>query len=130
MRNPSKNTIKKLMRPFGGIAPGHAWLRSNYRFVNRIGQRVYYMSKGKIDNIEPKGYKRYLTKAHRDDIIYERDYLPFLTESEVIIKPFVVPQRPDMACETCKKVMDIDDIRNMSPADTIRNCINCKGISK
>lgn len=62
MRNPSKNTIKKIMRPINGGSPGWACRHSNYFLHNAIGARLYIMSKGKICNIEPKGYERYLLK--------------------------------------------------------------------
>lgn len=67
VRNPSKNTAKKIMR--------RAWLcenwgeprwntddQHNYFLFNVVGSRLYVVSKGKICNREPKGYRRYLAK--------------------------------------------------------------------
>lgn len=67
VRNPSKNTAKQIMR--------RAWLCENwdelqwnmgddhnYFLFNVVGSRLYVMSKGKICNREPRGYRRYLAK--------------------------------------------------------------------
>jgi hypothetical protein len=63
LRNPSKNTIKKIMR--------RAWLcvdwqerqwhtndMRNYFLFNWVGARLYIMSQGRICNREPKGYQK------------------------------------------------------------------------
>lgn len=60
MRNPSKNTIKKIMRPKDNNGPGWGLRNSNYFVHNEIGARLYIMSKGKICNLEPKSHERYL----------------------------------------------------------------------
>lgn len=63
MRNPSKNTIKKILRPFrSGV--GYGMFKGNYFLHNTGGARVYIISKGKICNIGMLGYKKYLTKAN------------------------------------------------------------------
>lgn len=63
MRNPSKNTIKKIMRPVDEVGPGYALRWSNYFMFNEVGARIYIISKGKICNREPKGFERYLIKS-------------------------------------------------------------------
>lgn len=75
MRNPSKNTIKKLMRPANGHEPGwgqrgyseitpYSQVTSKQYFLfNIIGASLYNMSKRKICNRKPKGFMKYLTKA-------------------------------------------------------------------
>lgn len=45
MRNPSKNTIKKLLNK--------CWMRDNYWFHNIVGAKVSIVSKGKINNLMP-----------------------------------------------------------------------------
>ena len=60
MRNPSKNTIKKLMRPANGGRAGWGHRNSNYTLFNEVGAAVYNVSKGQICNREPKGHERYL----------------------------------------------------------------------
>lgn len=76
MRNPSKNTIKRIMRRAYASAngeilaycganwrPGKCRHRANgYFLFNWVGAHIYTMSKGKICNREPKGGERYLIK--------------------------------------------------------------------
>ena len=52
MRNPSKNTIKKLMRQAKyAQSKGLHWIgNENYFLFNNVGARAYIMSKWKIDN--------------------------------------------------------------------------------
>lgn len=64
MRNPSKNTIKKIMRS-AVISNQHSLIRGNYFLWNEVGARVYTISKKQICNIEPKGYNRYLTPKNK-----------------------------------------------------------------
>lgn len=61
-RNPSKNTIKKLMRPtlIWPEYPGNGYRATNYYLHNEVGARVYIVSKGEICNLEPKGVEKYL----------------------------------------------------------------------
>jgi len=67
LRNPSKNTVKKIMR--------RAWLcvdwqqrqwnakdERSYFLFNWVGARLYIMSKCQICNREPKGYKQFKTQ--------------------------------------------------------------------
>lgn len=69
MRNPSKNTVKKIMRrAYRALITGeilYEWNPNdldNYFLFNEVGARLYNMSKGKICNREPKGYERYITQ--------------------------------------------------------------------
>jgi len=67
VRNPCKNTAKRIMR--------RAYLcvkwdelqwnmrdERNYFLFNSVGARLYIMSTGNICNREPRGYQRYLPK--------------------------------------------------------------------
>lgn len=63
LRNPSKNTVKRIMRRAlaARYADGWQWNvgdENNYFFFNWVGARLYIMSKGRICNREPKGYER------------------------------------------------------------------------
>lgn len=66
MRNPSKNTAKKIMRrAYNSMYNGEQsqWNlndESNYFLFNMVGARLYIMSKEKVCNREPKGGKQYL----------------------------------------------------------------------
>lgn len=80
MRNPSRNSIKRLMRrAFDAYILGncsawnvgaeidrkHSQQFSNYEFMNLVGAAAYIVSKGTICNREPKGYEKYLTPLQR-----------------------------------------------------------------
>jgi hypothetical protein len=60
MRNPSKNTIKKLLRPCNNRSAGWGYARSNYFLFNKVGAVLYIMSKKKICNREPRGHLKYI----------------------------------------------------------------------
>lgn len=71
MRNPSKNTIKKLARPGNGGPAGWAQRHTNYWFFNDLGARVFVISKGKIEHRAWGGFfLKYLTPPQR--IIHEK----------------------------------------------------------
>lgn len=59
MRNPSKNTIKKIMKPSNGKPCGYGMGYTNYFLFNEVGAQLYRMSKGKLCNREPKGCEKY-----------------------------------------------------------------------
>lgn len=61
MRNPSKNTIKRLLRPCNNREVGWGFRQSNYFLFNEVGARVYVISKGKICNREGKGALKYIS---------------------------------------------------------------------
>lgn len=62
MRNPSKNTIKKIFKDTGaGI--GYGLRRGSYFIHNTVGARLYIMSKEKICNIGMKGYQKYIKQS-------------------------------------------------------------------
>lgn len=69
MRNPSKNTIKRLMRPGNAghaiNVPGHALQVGDYFMFNEVGAALYRMSKGSICNREPKGWLKYVPPHQR-----------------------------------------------------------------
>jgi len=73
MRNPSKNTIKRLMRR-AYTSLHHGTVRWNpedandYFFFNRVGAALFRMSAGmqgkkwkktRICNLEPRGYRKF-----------------------------------------------------------------------
>lgn len=83
MRNPSRNSIKRLMRrAFNAYVLGdclawnidseihrkHSQQFSNYEFMNLVGAAAYNVSKGTICNREPKGYEKYLTPLQRQKL--------------------------------------------------------------
>lgn len=73
MRNPSKNTIKRIMREAErckGMGYYFApWIQNEntidssraYHLFNSVGGRLYAMSKGKICNRSLDGLKKYTT---------------------------------------------------------------------
>jgi len=66
MRNPSKNTIKKLARPSNGQSAGWGQRHTNYWFFNELGARVFVISKGKIEHRAWGGFfLKYLTAPQR-----------------------------------------------------------------
>lgn len=77
MRNPSKNTAKRIMRRAWASHHSHGWEcwqwnphdEQNYFLFNWVGARLYVMSKGKICNREPKGYERHNPKPRRQPMI-------------------------------------------------------------
>lgn len=78
MRNLSKNTIKKLMRKAWSISEGG--LRYNekdphdYFLFNTGGAKLYIMSKSKICNLEPKGYKKHCKKQIKEAFNYKNSF--------------------------------------------------------
>ena len=69
MRNPSKNTIKKLMRrAYLSLSIGTRYHKSgiDYYLFNTIGARLYIISKGKICNLEPKGYIKHCKPQYNE----------------------------------------------------------------
>jgi len=62
MRNPSKNTIKRLFKPCNGAPSGWGYRYSNYFLFNEVGARLYIMSKGKICNRGQNGYIKYVSR--------------------------------------------------------------------
>jgi hypothetical protein len=67
MRNPSKNTIKKLSRPANGQPGGWGQRHTNYWFFNEVGARAFVISKGKIEHRRAWSgfFLKYLTPAQR-----------------------------------------------------------------
>jgi hypothetical protein len=65
MRNLSKNTLKRLMRPFNGGAAGWAHRFSDYHFFNQCGTRAWVQSKGRINNRDGAGAEKYLTRPQQ-----------------------------------------------------------------
>jgi len=59
MRNPNKNTIKRLFKICNGAAAGWGHRYSNYFLFNDVGARLYVMSKGRICNRQQIGYAKY-----------------------------------------------------------------------
>jgi hypothetical protein len=86
MRNPSKNTIKRIFRAnlHKGHDPGWGLCNINrtgedgYHLFNEVGARLYIMSKGRICNREPKGHLRYVhrqveqAKRHKANKIHSQ----------------------------------------------------------
>jgi hypothetical protein len=68
VRNLSKNSLKRLLRPANGMQPGYAHFYTRYWFFNQGGAKAWVQSKGRINNIGPGGQdipKKYLTRAQR-----------------------------------------------------------------
>jgi len=87
MRNPSKNTLKTLLRVNNGSpTPGWAMRKADYFLFNEVGARAYIMSKGKICNRQPKGYERYLTPHCKT--IYQNSKLVMYLSLEFIEPTF------------------------------------------
>jgi hypothetical protein len=63
MRNLSKNSLKKLMRPTHNRQVGGACFYSNYYFHNHGGARAWVQSKGKINNLTGHGCAKYISPA-------------------------------------------------------------------
>lgn len=66
MRNLSKNSLKRLLRPANGMQPGYAHRYTRYHFHNHGGGRAWLQSKGRINTLVWGGVPpKYLTKAQR-----------------------------------------------------------------
>jgi hypothetical protein len=65
MRNLSKNTLKRLMRPFKCSSAGGAHRYSNYFFYNEVGAQAYRQSKGAICNRMGNGAEKYMTEGQK-----------------------------------------------------------------
>ncbi|WP_151087379.1 hypothetical protein [Hymenobacter baengnokdamensis] len=66
MRNLSKNSLKRLLRPANGMPPGYAHFYTRYWFHNQGGAKAWVQSKGRINNIVAGEIpKKYLTRTQR-----------------------------------------------------------------
>lgn len=65
MRNLSKNSLKRLLRPANGMQPGYAHFYTRYYFHNLGGARAWLQTNRRTNNLVAKGVKKYLTPAQR-----------------------------------------------------------------
>lgn len=65
MRNLSKNTLKRLLRPVNGKQPGYGHFHTRHEFYNYVGAKAWTQSNGKINNLNGDGLAKYLTPAQR-----------------------------------------------------------------
>lgn len=72
MRNLSKNSLKRLLRPANGMMPGYAHFWTRYWFHNIGAARAYEQTNKRTNNLTGQGVKKYLTPTQRAEWV---DYI-------------------------------------------------------
>lgn len=77
MRNPSKNTIKRLLRPCNGCPAGWGFRYTRHWFFNEVGARLWHMSKHKIEHRSQESVKKYLNanQGHKNQEYYDNEHI-------------------------------------------------------